>query len=171
MENAPILTITEHSTYKTWRKGMMFAFKKQPAFWLVYGGLLAFWLWQIARVIQGVLHDGFAWQGLVPFLLLLVVFVVFLFVVFPRSLYRNSAAVTTTNFYENHFQLQAARRNTTLNATKYYDQINKAYETNDAFCLKHGKVWHIFSKHSMTDDQIAILHELFARALGENFMA
>ena len=165
----PIVTIAEHSDYRTWRKGIGFGIRRHPFVWFAGVAIASFWLWQVIWLGRDAYLGDENGAGFIPFLFITTLLFVFLFVVMPRWLYRSNASVTTTCFYEDHFDFSSVRRDVTLSGRKSYDQIRKAYETKDMFYLKCGKDGHFFPRNSLTEDQAAALRALFARKFGDKF--
>jgi len=165
----PVLVITEHSDYRTWKKGIGFGIKKHPAVWLFSAIFAAFMLWQFTGLIQSILSGEYAWHGVIPFWFVFSLLLVFLFVIVPRWLYRSNASVTTSWYYEDRFEYSSVRRDVTLSGIKSYDQVRKVYETKDLFYLKCAKDGYYSSKSRLNEDQIDALRELFTRKFGERF--
>jgi len=165
----PILIITEHSDYKTWKKGIGFGIKRLPAVWIFFAVFAVFVLWQFAGFVQSVLSGEYAWHGIIPTLFVLSMLLVFFFVVMPRVLYRSNASVTTSWFYEDRFAYSSVRRDVTLSGIKNYDEVRKAYETKALFYLKCGKDGHFLPKSHLSGDQVEALRSLFARKFGDKF--
>ena len=165
----PIMVITEHSDYRTWKKGIGFGIRRHPAIWLFTVLFAAFVSWQFAGFVQSVLSGEYAWHGIFPTLFVLSMLLVFFFVIMPRWLYRSNASVTTTWFYEDRFAYSSVRRDVTLSGTKAYDQVRKAYETKNLFYLKCGKDGHFLPKSHLTDGQAEALRDLFARKFEDKF--
>ena len=173
----PIVEFTEHADFESYLKFNRFSARRTPAAWFGWGippavlALLCLFL---------VLRSGFV--ASIPALFICVVFLGVLLATIrhvPRSTYKRdpgrNAFVSVISFYDDKLcyvtTVQSNAQELTQNGTIGYDSVVKAYETGDAFYIKHSLKlqWSFFPKKYMMPEQADELRRLFARSFNEKF--
>ena len=145
----PIVEITEHTDYETYRKFFFFVNRRRPimwASWLLYYALIPVTL--LFLVIFAFLADIplWIWVGVPLWIAGLIANVTA-----PRRMFKRSSGrcplVTTTAFFEDYFAYNASGQGLGQSASIDYSHVARAYETVDAFYLHYTeKGWGFFPK-------------------------
>ncbi|MCL2298965.1 MAG: YcxB family protein [Firmicutes bacterium] len=172
-----IVEITKHAEYGTYRRFYWFSERFRPTAWFP-------WLLIAFGPVYWVIMYGPEWvrkyheENIVElsFLLFFVPFITLVIVhcTTPRRLfnrYKKSYPMITTNaFFEAQFTYNIASQNRSDSGYVGYENVNRAYETKDAFYLRYNdKNWNYYPKKFLAPGQAEALRALFARKFGEKF--
>jgi len=174
----PIVEITEYPDYEAYRRFYYFLNVRNPAAWfnwiityalmplvtvhILYADLLNHWrygqvgintLWVPAATIALIIYQATK----------------------PHRAYkrRGPGFVTArTAFFEDYYAYVNTGQNSMNEGSRNYVDIEKAYETTDAFYIKYvGKGWGFFPKKFFAPGQVEALRDLFVRKFGGKFIS
>jgi len=175
----PIVEITKQPDYKAYRKFYWFSAKFRPMawfVWLVLASVPVWWIYNygsdwVYKYHQENIIELSSLVVFVPFIAALVIFQL----TTPRRLFnrykKSHPRVSTTVFFETQFTYDASYQNRNDSGCVGYENVNRAYETRDAFYLRcNDKHWGFYPKAFFERfEQVEALRDLFARKFGERF--
>jgi len=167
-----IVEILEYPDYEAYRRFYYFLNVRNPAAWfnwiVAYAfvpGCTTFLI--VTNLIQGKL-------AIQTFFFIVSSIALFIYeITKPRRTFkrRGPGFVTArTAFFEDYYAYVNTGQNSVNEGSHNYADIEKAYETTDAFYVKHkGKNWGFFPKKFFAPGQVEALRGLFAQKFGDNF--
>jgi len=174
----PIVEITKQPDYKAYRKFYWFSAKFRPmawVAWLIIASAPVYWIYNYGPEWMNKYHQEniIELSSLVVFVPFFIALVIFQLTT-PRRLFRqykkSQPLTTTTAFFEAQFTYSASSQNRSDSGCVGYENVNRVYETRDAFYLKYNdKYWSFYSKKFFAPGQAQALRDLFVRKFGNRF--